>query len=256
MDTLGLQPMLEMRTASLSMFVMSRFRRTSRVGVYHHRVLAPRSVHAVHAVHPLSMTPTLFSIPQRGKNHRLPMKSHTSSIAMRLKQSVKTASKLIHKLINHHIVYRFITRAICDQDVAAWNATYGPNTRVKCTVIYSEKTGITNLCGHIFRWHLLEYLTLAIDRSWIIGVNPVKSAIDAGYPIEELKTLVENGIDLASLTPRLTGNAPDLTGRKSIPEFSLPTFHQFLVSFIVSDDQVSRVYICAHTSHLIALNSP
>ena len=142
------------------------------------------------------------------------------------------------------------------EDVAAWNATYGPNTHVKRSVTYSEKMGITNLRRHIFRWHLLEYLTLAIDRSWIIGVKPVKSAIDAGYPIEELKTLVKNGIDLASLTLCLTGNAPDLMGQKSISKFSLLTFHQFLVSFIVSDDQVSRVYICMHTSHLIALNSP
>ena len=91
---------------------------------------------------------------------------------------------------------------------------------------------------------LLEYLTLAIKRSWITGVKQVKSAIDAGYLIEELKTLVKKGSDLTSLTPCLTRNTPNPMDQKSISKFLLLTFHQFLISFIISDNQVSRVYIC------------
>jgi hypothetical protein len=72
----------------------------------------------------------------------------------------------------------------------------------------------------------------------------VKAALDLGYSIEELKVIVEKGGKLRSLPRRPTAKATSEPGeRDSIPEFSLPTFHQFLLSFVVADDQVSGVYL-------------
>lgn len=72
-------------------------------------------------------------------------------------------------------------------------------------------------------------------------VKEVKMYQNQGFSIEEMKTHVEKGGDLASLPRRQSTPIPG--HRDSIPGFSVPTFHQFILSFIVADDQVSRVYL-------------
>jgi hypothetical protein len=77
-----------------------------------------------------------------------------------------------------------------------------------------------------------------------------------GFSIEEMKAHVEKGGDLASLPPRQNaGAASGPRDRSSVPEFSVSTFHQFLLSFIVADDQVSgfdlRIFL-----YFIPLNRP
>jgi hypothetical protein len=88
---------------------------------------------------------------------------------------------------------------------------------------------------------LLEYLTQALENSWPIVVKEVKICQNQGFSIEEMKTHIEKGGDLASLPHRQDASMPG--NQNSIPEFSVPTFHQFLLSFIVADDQVSGVYL-------------
>jgi hypothetical protein len=86
-------------------------------------------------------------------------------------------------------------------------------------------------------------LNKAIENSWPILLPKVKAAQELGYSLEDLKVIVEKGGNFRSLTRRSTEKAKSVPGeRDSIPEFSLSTFHQFLLSFIVADDQVSGAY--------------
>lgn len=100
---------------------------------------------------------------------------------------------------------------------------------------------------HLNIWHLLEYIIAARERSWIPQLSEVAHAMDLGYDLESLERLVRDNVDIASLTPRV-GLAPaatdaDPTGRNSIPPFSQAALQQFLISFILADDQVSILLV-------------
>jgi len=85
-------------------------------------------------------------------------------------------------------------------------------------------------------------------------VKEVRLAKDAGHSIEWLKDFVEGGGELSELIAVNRHAASGLEGIDPIPEFSRSTFLQYLISFIVSDDQVSSLLI--HISCLIFLNRP
>jgi biotin operon repressor len=139
--------------------------------------------------------------------------------------------------------------------VAAWDAIYGPSSKRR-GFTYAKATGNSSLRPHIYKWHLLEYLTQALENSWPIVVKEVRMLQTQGFSIEEMKAHVEKGGDLTSLPPRQNaGAASGPRDRSSVPEFSVSTFHQFLLSFIVADDQVSgfdlRIFL-----YFILLNRP
>jgi len=163
---------------------------------------------------------------------------------------VKAAGKLIRQTTIHIALLwlkRPFARVACAKDVAAWNVLYGPSS-TKHNFTYLNTTGNSSLCPHIYKWHLLEYLMQALKNSWLIIVKEIKMFQDQGLSIEQMKTHVETGGDLASLPcPQNVNTASK--DRDSIPEFSIATFHQFLLSFIVADDQVSGVYL--HVFHIL-----
>jgi hypothetical protein len=90
------------------------------------------------------------------------------------------------------------------------------------------------------KWDLLEYLLRALENLWPIVVKEVNQALSVGYTLEELKCVVEKGGDITNVKIRPTGAAVHKCGdRDGIPEFLIGAFHQFLLSFMVVDDQVS-----------------
>jgi len=122
---------------------------------------------------------------------------------------------------------------------------YGTGSKSKRNYTYSSKTGTSSLRNHNDRWHLRAYLTAALERGWPIFSPVIKRGLELGYSLIELKSLNEQGIDLTTLPPRMT-RVSDPEGRSSIPQFSVATFHKFLVEFIVADDQVSSYYMIIH----------
>ncbi|KAG6370348.1 hypothetical protein JVT61DRAFT_12156 [Boletus reticuloceps] len=57
---------------------------------------------------------------------------------------------------------------------------------------------------HLHSWHLLQYITVARERSWMPHLLVVARAIDNGYTLLELETFVRNGVDIANLSPKAT----------------------------------------------------
>jgi hypothetical protein len=107
---------------------------------------------------------------------------------------------------------------------------------------YSCKTGTSGLRGHIYRYHLLEYVTLAEQNGWYIWLDSIKSAVAHGYTLAEIQDVLTNGGSIASLAPRRHDtSASDSTHPNecaSIPSFTLQELHNHLIAFIVADDQV------------------
>jgi hypothetical protein len=146
-------------------------------------------------------------------------------------------------LLFTRIFIRDATKA--DDSETESHVTHGSSRGTGRTGTFSYKTATGTLRGHIFRCHLLEYLTKALEHSWPIQVAGVIGAMDLGYSIEELKKTVEEKGNLKSLRPRAIVNAiSQPEARDLIPEFSISTFHQYLVSFIVVEDQVSGDHLC------------
>lgn len=122
--------------------------------------------------------------------------------------------------------------------------------------MYSAKTATSTLRVHIDKWHLIAYLTLALEpgREWAIQVPKVKAALALGYTLEELKAFVEKGVNLDGVPPRsANGVTPShaANGRDNIPPFSLPIFRTFLVNFITANDQSLNVVECLEFRRLL-----
>ncbi|KAI6111673.1 hypothetical protein EDD16DRAFT_1521874 [Pisolithus croceorrhizus] len=119
--------------------------------------------------------------------------------------------------------------------------------------IYSKSTAMTTLHLHIKRFHLCDYLDLALQegRDWPIQLKVMKECTVKGYSLQELKSLVEKGIHLKSLPPHPVGSTSNpgsgtagADNRGSTPPFSFAMFHKLLVNFIVTDDQSLHVIEC------------
>ncbi|KAI6101604.1 hypothetical protein EDD17DRAFT_1512489 [Pisolithus thermaeus] len=127
---------------------------------------------------------------------------------------------------------------------------------------YSKSTAMTTLCLHIKRFHLYDYLDLALQegRDWPIQLKVMKECIIKGYSLQELKSLVKKGIDLKSLPPHpisSTSNpgsgAAGADDRGSTPPFSFAMFHKLLIDFIIADDQLLLIIECEKFWHLLLL---
>lgn len=137
----------------------------------------------------------------------------------------------------------YYDREIHDKDPVGWAQMYS-NKRDR-TFKYSRNTGTSALRGHVDRLHLLEYVNLAEENGWLIFLESIKNTMARGYRLNEIRDALSKGASLASLPPRQldassTTNAIP-SERASIPRFSYEELHKQLVSFIVTDDQVSMV---------------
>ncbi|KIK10709.1 hypothetical protein PISMIDRAFT_124027, partial [Pisolithus microcarpus 441] len=118
------------------------------------------------------------------------------------------------------------------------------------------------LCLHIEKFHLLDYLDLALqkDRDWLIQVKVVKDCITNGYSLQELKSLVDRGVGLKNLPPHPVIPTPNPGSgdtnddhRSGTPPFSIAIFHKSLVNFIIADDQSLQVVECKEFRQLLPL---
>ena len=96
-----------------------------------------------------------------------------------------------------HLSYDYsevICRALYDKDPEDWKVKYG--TGWGRQIDYSPSTTTGTLRGHIKKWHLLEYIEIALDpqRDWQILVSGIKKALKLGYSLDGLKDIVkQNG---------------------------------------------------------------
>ncbi|KIJ21095.1 hypothetical protein PAXINDRAFT_6876 [Paxillus involutus ATCC 200175] len=113
---------------------------------------------------------------------------------------------------------------------------------------YSQNTSNTNLHGHIEKYHLHVYLTEADHNNWSIQIEAAKAAFSVGYTFTTLQEALQKpGASIRALPPapqpgpgdsppELAGSQPFSLGA-GLPSFSPPVFHQFLVRFIVANNQ-------------------
>jgi len=95
--------------------------------------------------------------------------------------------------------------------------------------------------------HTLPYVIQLQEQGWLVQSKLLKAAFSLGYTYNSLKAalaLPNSTIDnLPPPPPKDGDNIPLRLGPKvdlgtDIPEFSLTALHDYLVRFIVADDQV------------------
>lgn len=110
---------------------------------------------------------------------------------------------------------------------------------------YGKSTSNWSLRAHVEKYHLDLYLSEAEKNGWTIYLENVKEAFKAGYTYPALRQALSlPDVTIRTLPPPSlpvsTNLSPGaLPPEPSLPPFSLATLHQYLVKFIVSDDQVS-----------------
>ncbi|KAG6371769.1 hypothetical protein JVT61DRAFT_9123 [Boletus reticuloceps] len=114
----------------------------------------------------------------------------------------------------------------------------------------SWNTSNYSLHAHIANWHLDEYLELAEKNNWSVQVDPVRKAFSTkGYTFRTLRDAIRRGHKLNALPPvhfdHRDSQARDFLplsekNMPAIPNFSLAAMHEYLVRFIVTDDQVRK----------------
>lgn len=122
----------------------------------------------------------------------------------------KECKYVVH--LNHffHILTCYImNRALHDENPTAW-----PNGR---TYTFSDSTSTSSLRPHLEKYHSELYLSLAQERGW--------------------------KIQLPGVVSRARSNAGEASQDSRPDEFSEETFHNYLMRFIVADDQVSFLLI-------------
>lgn len=105
-------------------------------------------------------------------------------------------------------------RTLHDANPAAW-----PNSR---TYFFSDSTSTSSLRPHLEKYHSELYILLAQERGW--------------------------KIQLPGIISRARSNVAENTDSKNPcpDDFSENTFHNYLLRFIVSDDQVLIIFTPSH----------
>ncbi|KIM61340.1 hypothetical protein SCLCIDRAFT_122229, partial [Scleroderma citrinum Foug A] len=113
---------------------------------------------------------------------------------------------------------------------------------------FSPNTSTTLLCNHLESIHTLQYMVQLQEQGWVVQTKLLKAAFSGGYTYDSLKaTLVLPNMTIDALPPPPLHEVGDMIplclGPKTdlgtdIPEFSLTALHDYLVRFIVADDQV------------------
>ncbi|KIK19825.1 hypothetical protein PISMIDRAFT_43563, partial [Pisolithus microcarpus 441] len=150
----------------------------------------------------------------------------------------------VNYLFDHRASSPTICKFCCD--LRNKNPAKFDNKHLGHMIQYLKKTATSTLCAHIEKFHLLDYLDLALqeDRDWLIQVKLVKECITNGYSLQELRSLVDRGAGLKNLPPHPVTPTPNLgsgntndNDRSGTPPFSITLFHKSLINFIVADDQ-------------------
>ena len=104
--------------------------------------------------------------------------------------------------------------------------------------------------AHIKKYHLDIYLEEAEKNSWTIWLDFVKAAFAAGYTFQTLRqALATPGTSIHSLPPlrreEHQGSSTLLSGcvplENGLPPFSISALQQYLIQFIVADNQVRYI---------------
>ncbi|KAF8546660.1 hypothetical protein OG21DRAFT_1490955 [Imleria badia] len=113
---------------------------------------------------------------------------------------------------------------------------------------YSFSCNMSNhsLRCHIISWHLKEYLELAEMNDWPVQIDAVRIVRSTGYSLRAIREAIWQGHKLTALPELLCSNSGDSQpcnflpsdNTPAIPEFSLTALQEYLVKFIVADDQV------------------
>ena len=112
---------------------------------------------------------------------------------------------------------------------------------------YGPITLNTPKCAHIEKYHLNIYLEEAKKNSWMIWLDSVKAAFTAGYTFQTLRqALATSGMSIHSLPPlhqeEHQGSSTLPSGcvllENGLPLFPISALQQYLMQFIVADDQV------------------
>ena len=122
-----------------------------------------------------------------------------------------------------------------------------PNNTLNRKYIYKPKMASWGLRSHIECFHLLEYLKLAHLENWMVFLTNVKVALGVGYNLLMLlEALKQPGVTIMKLPPppRCTNNSQQNlqldrgSQDQGLSPFSTVAFHQYLVRFITTNDQV------------------
>ncbi|KIM52694.1 hypothetical protein SCLCIDRAFT_140556, partial [Scleroderma citrinum Foug A] len=108
---------------------------------------------------------------------------------------------------------------------------------------YGRKTGNGALCNHIHNHHLSLYLDETEKNGWAVLINPICNALTNGHMIVTLhEALQKPGVTLKKLPPvpghRSTNLPSHMSLEAGLPLFTISTLHQYLIKFIVANDQV------------------
>ncbi|KIM58278.1 hypothetical protein SCLCIDRAFT_1191548, partial [Scleroderma citrinum Foug A] len=119
---------------------------------------------------------------------------------------------------------------------------------------YKLKTRNGALCTHILNFHLSLYLDEAEKNGWIILLNYVREAVTDGYTITTIQEALQRpGVTIKNL-PQLQNCPVAYTSPEvGLPPFTISTMHQYLIRFIVADDQSISVVECPEFWHLLLL---
>lgn len=166
-------------------------------------------------------------------------------------------------------MWRFSLQSARENPVPAWCASESPHkhwiTALTCILrkikdetpaqfppdrsfTYGAKTSNTSKRSHIEKYHLDIYLEEAEKNGWAIWLEAVRTAFDSGYNFQTLRqALAAPNASIRSL-PALNRGRRDMSSPASghvtlesgLPPFSIAALQQYLMQFIVADDQVRR----------------
>ena len=155
------------------------------------------------------------------------------------------ASKPFISLVASRRLIATCCRQVHDADPVGWAKKY-PTKRDR-SFEYGPKTGTTALRGHIERYHLVDYLSLAETNRWPILLKSVKSAQSCGHKLREIRDALMAGRSIASLAQSVSRTLPAQAPlakktspmeRAADPPASLKKIHDQLIELIVVNRQV------------------
>jgi len=120
---------------------------------------------------------------------------------------------------------------------------------------FSIKTLNTSLHSHLELKHILLYLAKLKEEGWQVQLPLLKAAFSSGYSFKTLiAVFTDSNVAIDNLPPPPplgdVDYIPSNLGPQShanldvdLPEFSIKALHDFLVGFVVTDNQV-RLITC------------
>ncbi|KAI6024540.1 hypothetical protein EDC04DRAFT_2606341 [Pisolithus marmoratus] len=117
-----------------------------------------------------------------------------------------------------------------------------------CNYLYSAKSSTTMCHCHLNSQHPLVYLKKIEENNWPVQSKYLMATFERGYTFNMLQEALNHpGAEISHLLPLPppgvdygvpVGKLPKGDPSIDLPEFSIQGLHEFLVNFIVSDDQL------------------